>query len=365
MDNDIQEKISKVRASLKEEGIDNYTLIRRKALLRYYLGEQEEEKKKVIYNKENNNLDLSESLELGKEVIQDIAKELQNGELDIARMQELHKLMKDNFYYLSRYLFSYYLVAIEFGIPKEKQFYAPRDMVLGKIARRLDIFYYKPKAILALNMPQGTGKEQPLSSKILTPTGWITMGDVKVGTKVIGADGKPCNVTGVYPKGIKDVYRVTFDDHTFVDCGLEHLWEVQTEKTGKEILNTKQILNKKQNYYVRLVKPVENEKYTIEYRQKVLREIIHYSQKIYKSDMYIYQINSSKIIKEYTEIIRSLGYFAIQKDNKILIDFERKRKKIVNIEKVRQEECQCIMVDSPEHLYVTDGYTLTHNTELR
>ena len=156
MDNDIQEKISKVRASLKEEGIDNYTLIRRKALLRYYLGEQEEEKKKVIYNKNNNNLELSESLELGKEVIQDIAKELQNGELDIARMQELHKLMKDNFYYLSRYLFSYYLIAIEFGIPKEKQFYAPRDMVLGKIARRLDIFYYKPRAVLALNMPQGT-----------------------------------------------------------------------------------------------------------------------------------------------------------------------------------------------------------------
>ena len=41
------------------------------------------------------------------------------------------------------------------------------------------------------------------------------------------------------------------------------------------------------------------------------------------------------------------------------------QKMIVNIEKVRQEKCQCIMVDSPEHLYVTDGYTLTHNTEVR
>ena len=224
--------------------------------------------------------------------------------------------MKNNYYYLSGYLFSYYVVAIEFGIPPEKQFFAPRTSVLGPISKKLDKFYYKPKAVMTISMPQGTGKEQPLSSKILTPEGWITMGEVKVGTKVIGADGKPCNVTGVYPKGVKDVYRVTFDDNTFVDCGLEHLWEVQTEKTGKEILNTKQILNKKQNYYVRLVKPVENEKYTIEYRQKVLREIIHYSQKIYKSDMYIYQIDSSKLIKEYTEIIRSLGYFAIQKDNK-------------------------------------------------
>ena len=41
------------------------------------------------------------------------------------------------------------------------------------------------------------------------------------------------------------------------------------------------------------------------------------------------------------------------------------QKIITNIEKVRQEECQCIMIDHPEHLYVTDGYTLTHNTEIR
>ena len=160
MSEEYSENIVKIRASLQEEGIDNYTLIRRKALLRYYLGKEETEEDKVIYNKERNELDLSESLLLGKEVIKEIAEELQKNELDIAKMQELNKLMKDNFYYLARYLFSYYLIAIEFGIPKEKQFYAPRDMVLGKIAKRLDIFYYKPRAILALNMPQGTGKTE-------------------------------------------------------------------------------------------------------------------------------------------------------------------------------------------------------------
>ena len=160
MNEEIKENIIKIRKSLKEKGIDNYTLIRRKALLRYYLGKEEKEEDKVIYDKENNDLILSESLKLGQEVIRDIAEELQNGELDIAKMQEFHKLMKDNFYYLARYLFSYYLIAIEFGIPKEKQFYAPRDMVLGPIAKKLDVFYYKPRAILALNMPQGTRKNR-------------------------------------------------------------------------------------------------------------------------------------------------------------------------------------------------------------
>lgn len=155
-----QESIEKIRNSLNEE-VDNYTKIRRKALLRYYLGKEEDEKEKVTYDKENNDLILSESLKLAKGVIKEIARELQNNkELEFEKMQELNKLMKDNFYYLSRYLFSYYLISIEFGIPKEKQFYAPRDMVLGPIAKRLDVFYYKPRGVLALNMPQGTGKTE-------------------------------------------------------------------------------------------------------------------------------------------------------------------------------------------------------------
>ena len=158
---DYTENIKKIQSSLAEE-IDNYTRIRRVALLRYYLGKQEEEKTKVIYDKSNNELILSESLKMSEQLIKDIADELRyNGEkIGLDKMQELNKLMKDNFYYLSRYLFSYYLIAIEFGIPKEKQFYAPRDMVLGPIAKRLDVFYYKPRAVLALNMPQGTGKTE-------------------------------------------------------------------------------------------------------------------------------------------------------------------------------------------------------------
>lgn len=161
--------IKKIRDSLKEE-VDNYTKIRREALLRYYLGKQEDEKEKVKYNKETNSLTLSESLQLGEKVIKEIAIELQeNGEeLGLDKMQELNKLMKDNFYYLSRYLFSYYLISIEFGIPKEKQFYAPRDMVLGKIAKRLDVFYYKPRGVLALNMPQRCAGKQKFGKRFMS-----------------------------------------------------------------------------------------------------------------------------------------------------------------------------------------------------
>ena len=37
---------------------------------------------------------------------------------------------------------------------------------------------------------EGVGKAQPLDAKILTPHGFVSMGSLKIGDKVIGADGK-------------------------------------------------------------------------------------------------------------------------------------------------------------------------------
>lgn len=73
-----------------------------------------------------------------------------------------------------------------------------------------------------------SGKSLTLSTPLITPTGKITMGDAKVGTVVIGEDGCPTTITAVYPQGMKDVYRVTFRDGTYVDCCDEHLWKFKT-----------------------------------------------------------------------------------------------------------------------------------------
>ncbi|WRK54655.1 hypothetical protein SD457_06930 [Coprobacillaceae bacterium CR2/5/TPMF4] len=56
------------------------------------------------------------------------------------------------------------------------------------------------------------------------------MGEIKVGEQVFGDDGELHNVTGVYPQGVKDVYKVTFLDGTSTRCGKEHLWKVYTTK---------------------------------------------------------------------------------------------------------------------------------------
>lgn len=74
----------------------------------------------------------------------------------------------------------------------------------------------------------GTGKALTLDTPILTLNGFVPMGDIKVGTKVFARDGKAYPVSAVYPQGEKAVYRVTFEDGTYVDCCSEHLWVYKT-----------------------------------------------------------------------------------------------------------------------------------------
>jgi phosphate starvation-inducible PhoH-like protein len=72
------------------------------------------------------------------------------------------------------------------------------------------------------------GRAQPLSSQVLTPEGFRPIGSLGVGDSVIGSDGRPTTVQGVYPQGRKEVYKVTFTDAATTRCCGEHLWTVYT-----------------------------------------------------------------------------------------------------------------------------------------
>ena len=89
----------------------------------------------------------------------------------------------------------------------------------------------------------GLGKAQPLYSKLLTPNGYINMGEVKLGDEVFGEDGKSHKVIGVFPQGKKDVYEITFSDGSKCRCSDEHLWKVYTKRTSY-ILTLEEIINK-------------------------------------------------------------------------------------------------------------------------
>ena len=171
---DNSENIGKLREQLKLK-MEDRLRIEKLNLLRYYLAGEEKEEEKVKYDKEKDKLIYSESIQIAIVLINRIEEilneEVKSGEADFEYLERLDEISKENYYYLARYLYSYYAIAIEFGIPKAKQFLAPRRCVLDYVNWELTKFYYKDRAIMTISMPQGTGKEQPLSSKILTPEG--------------------------------------------------------------------------------------------------------------------------------------------------------------------------------------------------
>lgn len=86
-----------------------------------------------------------------------------------------------------------------------------------------------------------SGKAQPLDAKVLTPTGFRTMGDMAVGDEIVGADGNPHHVTGVFPQGKKEIFKVSFSDGAVAESCGEHLWSVSDDGDPHETLPLAQI----------------------------------------------------------------------------------------------------------------------------
>jgi len=90
------------------------------------------------------------------------------------------------------------------------------------------------------------GKAQPLDEVVLTPSGWHAIGSLKVGDSVIGSNGKPCRVTGVFPQGERPVRLVRFSDGASVRADADHLWSVTNDwdkRRGRpqRVLTTQQV----------------------------------------------------------------------------------------------------------------------------
>jgi hypothetical protein len=84
--------------------------------------------------------------------------------------------------------------------------------------------------LIILTGGSGCGKAQPLSEPVLTPSGWSPIGELSVGDKIISSYGNTSTITGIFPQGNREVYKVHFVDGTYVRCDLEHLWKVYNQR---------------------------------------------------------------------------------------------------------------------------------------
>ncbi|MDQ3103688.1 MAG: PhoH family protein [Actinomycetota bacterium] len=113
------------------------------------------------------------------------------------------------------------------------------------------------------------GRSQPVHTPVLTPEGFRPIGNLRVGDLVIGSDGYPTPVLGVYPQGLREVYRVSTQDGASTLACAEHLWRVSTledRRRGRNgrVVETRDMIGKLRRAHARrfelpLVTPVEME----------------------------------------------------------------------------------------------------------
>ena len=90
-----------------------------------------------------------------------------------------------------------------------------------------------------------SGKALALDTPILTLKGWSTMGELKKGDQIYGADGMPCNVVYAHETlNNRKCFKITFDNGEEIIADAEHLWytesKIERKKTGT-VKTTQQI----------------------------------------------------------------------------------------------------------------------------
>ena len=255
---------------------------------------------------------------------------------------------------------------------------------------------------------------QPLYAKVLTPTGYKSMGDISVGDAVCGTDSSTQIVLGVYPKGEREICEVIFSDGRKVECCEDHLFSVMTLNHGEEkVITVKEMFDSgrekaNQEYFVptsvaafqkkdlpldpylvgtliaddRLeglgVKSDESsipEDYlygSISDRKQLLNGLLDAGGDRNHRGMFEYCTVNESLLKSFQSLCRGLGIQICSNVNMSGEDGSLVYKvselsghglKIADIRKTgKYTEMQCIKVSNDDHLYFTNDYVLTHNT---
>ncbi len=91
-----------------------------------------------------------------------------------------------------------------------------------------------PGQMIVVAARPGMGKALGLDTPLPTPTGWTTMGEVKVGDYLIDADGRPTRVVAATDVMVgRPCYEVEFSDGTVLIADAEHQWLTDTRASRK------------------------------------------------------------------------------------------------------------------------------------
>ncbi len=251
----------------------------------------------------------------------------------------------------------------------------------------------------------GSGKAQPLDALVLTPRGFRPMGEMAVGTEVVVPSGETAVVDGVFPQGEREVWRLVLSDGSAVECDDEHLWIVGARGTGERVLATRDLradlrdADGRPKWSVPVAAPVDldtgglrpRDPYEVgraladdggrvpdAYRHAPVKDRLAVVRGLLDTGdrpagaAAVFPAPSGALAEDLAWLVRSLGgrarvRAAGEGAHEVRLALPEEggddlRRTIDAIEHVGRKPVQCISVAHPDHAYVTDHFTVTHNT---
>ena len=142
--------------------------------------------------------------------------------------------------------------------------------VVGPSSKKQEMFLNSDADITLCGGAAGSGKALRHGEKVHTPEGWVNIEESFVGMKVTTPSGKIEEVIAVYPQGLVDIYRVNFQDGSYVDTCKDHLWQYHEARgTGKNKVNSTIYLKERLEKGFRPIIPL-TEPVTFEYNPFLL-----------------------------------------------------------------------------------------------
>ncbi|MFI9051234.1 helicase-related protein [Streptomyces sp. NPDC053427] len=254
----------------------------------------------------------------------------------------------------------------------------------------------------------GSGKAQPLDALVLTPRGFRPMGEMTVGAEVVVPSGELAVVDGVFPQGEREVWRLVLSDGSAVECDDEHLWIVGSRGTAERVLTTRELradllhADGRPKWSIPPATPVDLDggedrpldPYALgrslaerggrvpdAYRNAPLKDRHALVQGLMDAGGRpagagtVFRGAPGPLAEDLAWLVRSLGGCPVlapvrdgARDVHVALPDAASdgrgglRRAVEAIEYVGRKPVQCISVAHPDHAYVTDHFTVTHNT---
>ena len=167
----------------------------------------------------------------------------------------------------------------------------------------------------------GHGRNHAKSEVIVTPSGYVTFGDLRVGDTVYDRFGKETRVEDIYERGQQDIYRIKLQTGQSLEAGLDHRWLVRKKRGSKpcSVVETSEIidrLNSGRTTYIPIADAIEGREIDAPIDPYILGSLLGDGWVGSRVSLSSKDIESTKLGSSYT-IDKRTGVFNINMSNRI------------------------------------------------